>query len=778
MKIKNFFKDIKFMRFSTKNILLMRFIIGNFSVILFCVIILSSISVTKINQVINANTDSFSQNQLHTVSGTVDNSVNDIFRTVRSIASVSDSVNIFNFNDWNVQDRYTMQFYDWMIFFKDYVSNYDFIQSVWVLNSHNTVIDSSASVSLPSECDHWGFISDTLKNAKENYQFMVPYISNVHTVNKAQVVSFAVPLVMSDSSFNSGIVIVNVKVRYLAEQLGYSQIKSNYLSVIFSDSSDSVICSSRLRYNSDAIRKIADERISGKNTDKLRTVDGEKYAVYVQRSGIVPDWYFVTLYNNSYAAHQKHSVYLWYVTVIILLVMFCLFSTWFITFYIYKPLQRIIANLSLNIDDMPNLNFGKKNDEIQIISSHISTLENELDDKNKFIRENVAKIRDITVLEIIENSRSESSPDPSVALAKCGVIFNEKYFYVILYELDRYTEILSENSPKDFGILQGKIFDDLYYTLSQTLNSTGIYRNKNQYVFILNTDKPLVLSSISLFHRRVNDDLRDSYGVTVSACISSAVSSLDDVHSAFLQTLSEKRHRFALGCESLIICPYTHYYANDRQTQGIDGCISNIAHALPAKDSAKLLSEIDLFVGLVKSADPDIIMKDTLMLFKTVEKALRPSAAGYDFNIIYKQLDNLFDYSTIDELHGFLTSKLTEISSACRPAEERSVAQRVKEYIDLYYYNDISLDSLAEVFRVSGSYISKTFAETYNTGFQTYLSELRIEKAKELLKNTDLSIQAVCQKVGFMSYNSFSRTFKRITGISAKEYRLNESHGG
>lgn len=135
-------------------------------------------------------------------------------------------------------------------------------------------------------------------------------------------------------------------------------------------------------------------------------------------------------------------------------------------------------------------------------------------------------------------------------------------------------------------------------------------------------------------------------------------------------------------------------------------------------------------------------------------------------------------YSTIDELHGFLTSKLTEISSACRPAEERSVAQRVKEYIDLYYYNDISLDSLAEVFRVSGSYISKTFAETYNTGFQTYLSELRIEKAKELLKNTDLSIQAVCQKVGFMSYNSFSRTFKRITGISAKEYRLNESHGG
>ena len=102
-----------------------------------------------------------------------------------------------------------------------------------------------------------------------------------------------------------------------------------------------------------------------------------------------------------------------------------------------------------------------------------------------------------------------------------------------------------------------------------------------------------------------------------------------------------------------------------------------------------------------------------------------------------------------------------------------NTTQRIKEYIDLYYYNDLSLDSLSDRFHVSSSYISKTFAETYNTGFQSYLSELRISKAKELLKNTDLSIQTICERVGFMSYNSFSRTFKRITGISAKAYRMN-----
>lgn len=95
----------------------MRFIVANFFIILFCVIILAAVSVNKINQVITSNTDNFSENQLHTVSDAVDTSLNDMFRTVRSMAISSDEGDIFNFNRWTRNDKNSIDFYSWKAFF-------------------------------------------------------------------------------------------------------------------------------------------------------------------------------------------------------------------------------------------------------------------------------------------------------------------------------------------------------------------------------------------------------------------------------------------------------------------------------------------------------------------------------------------------------------------------------------------------------------------------------------------------------------------------------------
>ena len=771
--IKTFFKEMNFMRFSTKNILLMRFIIGNFSIILFAVIILAGISVSKISQVIRTNTDTFSQNQLHTISNTVDYSMNDMFRTMRSMSISSDNSDVFTFNNWSFGSKNSIAFYNWMTFFKDYIANYDYIQSVWVLNSNNVIIDSNAGISLPNEYEYWSFFSDVIKKAASEYTFMVPYVSQPHMVDNTEVISLVSPLKLADASFSSGTVIMNIKTRYLAQNLGYAQLGSNYISFIYNKNENSVISASQLRYDRDGVCTAAANLLSD-NSDNTPRINGKKYTAYIQHSTIVPDWYFLTMYDNSYANAQKRSVYLWYAFAIVMLVLFCLCSAWFITFYIYKPLQRIISNLSLNLDDMPNLNFdNKKNDEIEIITSHISTLESELSEKNKFIHENFAKIRDITLRNLLENS-SDPTSDPSATLAKCGIIFTDNNFYAAMFTIDKYMEVLSDYTAKDAKALSDKIFNNIYNTLTQSENATGIYWNRNKYIFILNTAKTMSASDIARLYHRVNENLAPVCRFTVSLCLSAPVSALSELHSAFEQVNAQEKHLFSLGYEAIIMCPYTKYYATD-DSAAIGSIISNITHSLPSKNSSQLLSELDSLSEILRWEDPDDIRKNIFKLLDTIEKNLRSALPNYDFNIIYKQLDNFFAFSVFSELQEFLISKMMEISSACKSMSEQNIAQRIKDYIDLYYYNDISLDTLSEYFHVSSSYISKSFAEAYGVGFQNYLSELRISKAKELLKNTDLSIQTIGTKVGFMSYNSFSRTFKRATGISAKMYRTNPS---
>ena len=769
MKFNKLFKDMNFLRFSTKNIMLMRFIVGNFSVILFCVIILSGISINKINQVITANTNTFSENQLDTVSGTVDNALNDMFRTMHSMSLSSDTSDIFNFNAWTDRDKNSVDFFNWMSFFRNYICNYDFIQSVWVLNSNNTVIDSASSAMQPSEFEYWSFMSDTMTRARREYKFMIPYITNVHSIGNASVISLASPLKTGDSTFSAGMIMINIKTNYLTEKLGSSVLDSNYMSFIYDKAENNLVCGSLQKYNASAIISAASSFNDG---GAVYTIDGVKYTAYMKHSGIVPEWHFLILYNNNYIAEQRRSIYVWYTAAIIILVLFCLFSTWFITFYIYKPLQRIINNLRINIEDMSAPELNKKNDEIKIITSHISTLENELNDKNKFIRDNISKIRDIAVRKIIETPNPDASADLSDDLAKCGIVFTEKYYYIALCTMDRYISFLTDRTSKDAESLSAKVFDTIYNALSHTVNSTGICWNKCKYVFILNTDRQISALRASEALTQINEQLRDSCGFTVSLCLSEPVLSPNELHSAFEQARTQEKYRFSLGNESLIFCPHTQYYETE-DSSALNSCISNITHLLPTKDTTHILTELIKFTDMLSPLSPDDVRKTVIKLIDTIKKTLHTGMPNYDFNLLYMQLDTLFSYSVFVELRDFLPSKLIEISSACRDSNDMNTTQRIKEYIDLYYYNDLSLDSLSDRFHVSSSYISKTFAETYNTGFQSYLSELRISKAKELLKNTDLSIQTICERVGFMSYNSFSRTFKRITGISAKAYRMN-----
>ncbi len=93
-------------------------------------------------------------------------------------------------------------------------------------------------------------------------------------------------------------------------------------------------------------------------------------------------------------------------------------------------------------------------------------------------------------------------------------------------------------------------------------------------------------------------------------------------------------------------------------------------------------------------------------------------------------------------------------------------------YIDAHYGEQtLSLASVADEFHISQSYLSSLFKQTQGINFSTYIENIRIDKAKELLKTTDLSITRISEMVGYGSTNSFCRAFKRVTHLNTSEYR-------
>lgn len=94
-----------------------------------------------------------------------------------------------------------------------------------------------------------------------------------------------------------------------------------------------------------------------------------------------------------------------------------------------------------------------------------------------------------------------------------------------------------------------------------------------------------------------------------------------------------------------------------------------------------------------------------------------------------------------------------------------------KQYIQENYMKNIGLDEVSSLVGFNASYFSVLFKKETNMKFMDYVSEVRMNRAKELLKETKLSISDICEKVGYSDIKYFTQNFKKITGIKPSEYR-------
>lgn len=92
-------------------------------------------------------------------------------------------------------------------------------------------------------------------------------------------------------------------------------------------------------------------------------------------------------------------------------------------------------------------------------------------------------------------------------------------------------------------------------------------------------------------------------------------------------------------------------------------------------------------------------------------------------------------------------------------------------YVTTHFTQDVSLTDIAEFSHLNPSYISQIFKKETGITFSKYLTELRINKAKQLLNASELSISDIAIKVGYNDYFYFLKIFKKATGLTPSQYR-------
>lgn len=134
----------------------------------------------------------------------------------------------------------------------------------------------------------------------------------------------------------------------------------------------------------------------------------------------------------------------------------------------------------------------------------------------------------------------------------------------------------------------------------------------------------------------------------------------------------------------------------------------------------------------------------------------------------FKSYENLSDLMrAVANAYGAAIDKMESI----RKSKNRLVILEVQHYIDKHYLDPISLETVAHQFYVTKEHLSRAFKSTIGENLTEYMTRKRMDKAKQLLMQSDISIKHAAHMTGYSELAYFHRVFKKYHGITPGEIR-------
>ena len=139
--------------------------------------------------------------------------------------------------------------------------------------------------------------------------------------------------------------------------------------------------------------------------------------------------------------------------------------------------------------------------------------------------------------------------------------------------------------------------------------------------------------------------------------------------------------------------------------------------------------------------------------------------------VVEQLLKTEIEYLILSLMRGHSTERKKRAESFRQTQQRTTLTEDIKQYLRENLHEQIRLDTLSERYCYSCSSIKRIFREETGCTVIEYLTRLRIDRAKEILLETDASVSAVAEAVGHSSVFYFSDVFKKATGLSPTAYR-------
>jgi two-component system response regulator YesN len=253
-------------------------------------------------------------------------------------------------------------------------------------------------------------------------------------------------------------------------------------------------------------------------------------------------------------------------------------------------------------------------------------------------------------------------------------------------------------------------------------------------------------------------------------------------------TKTENENLFASFSESLRAIKYADekeiIHIDDipeEQINNINSIEKRMKMLLERASSGDARESVAIFIQIYDDLYQNMKNSTEIIKGRLLELIVMLHRLANDYQIeeseILKSDNYLREYLTINDklmIKSWCISRIEEITGFIKDAKTNRchyLATVAKDYIDSHYNEELSLEDVSIEVNLSPQYFSRFFKQETGENFIDYLTQIRINKAIDLLKDKNHSVKEVCYMIGYNDPNYFSRIFKKITGHSPSDQK-------
>ena len=524
---------------------------------------------------------------------------------------------------------------------------------------------------------------------------------------------------------------------------------------------------------------ISYESLQDENGLSYAEFSGEKAVVSYKKSAC-NDWKYVSVIPVS--AFMEKLEYIRRLTYCSLF--FCLLIAGMITYACikknYKPLDDLLALFKSKND----LIFDRRYNEYSFIRQAIHKTMDENSKINYQLMEQNKGLRSVFLARLLKGKEG-NGVHVNDLFSTYNIRFRSDFFAVIVFYINNIDGVFAESGELDpsqrIKLIQF-IMTNVIEELACRENLGYMTEADEMMVCLLNLDeqrKAVWKEDVSGVVSEARKLVRDNYHFEFTAAASEVHETLIGIPHAYNEALQVMEYKKVTGKDDLVfydsmgVQPKADYYYPLEKEYQLINCIK--AGDL---NGAGLLLD-DIFDGNFGKHTPSIEIVRCLMfnMVSTMLKTMNDirNNCRYDFLEELKPVDALMQCSTIGQMKRKMLDIVRNVCEYLKEYNQKtdfSIRDRVIEFVDKNYNNmNLGNSVIAEALELNPDYVSAAFKRQNGEGLLDYINTVRIEKAKQALKECSYNIDEIAGRVGYSNARTFTRLFKKHEGITPGKFR-------